>query len=382
MGMRCKAQLHDWRLLSVIGFILGMASFGVNASAAGVRIADITDVEGVRTNTLTGIGLVTGLAGTGGDTPLTREVAANLVRRFGMRMDPALRELIRDDTKQSTDNMSVVVLTAELPAFARPSNRIDVTVSTYDNAESLLGGVLVMSPLFGVDGQVYATAAGSISIGGFSFSGDAGGGQKNHPTTGRIANGAIVEKTVEHCLENKETVNFLLRTANFQTASRITEAINRFAPMSAQSLNAGIVSVKFPPLEDPVEFVSEIQQLKVIPDLEARVVINERTGTVVIGENVRISKVAITHANLTVVTSETPQVSQPEPFSDGQTVVVPRTDVQVTEGDRAIQVLESTTTVGDLAAALNLLEVTPRDLSSIFQQLKTIGALHAKLEFQ
>ena len=370
-------MMRTTRIAALVSFVV----FGA-ARGAEVRIADLTDVEGVRSNTLTGIGLVTGLAGTGGDTPLTREFAANLVQRFGQRLDPVLRPRVRADTQQRTDNISVVVVTAELPVFARPGQRIDVTVSTYDDAESLNGGVLVMTPLYGVDGRVYATASGALSVGGFSFSGDAAQAQKNHPTTGRIVNGAVVEDVVPNCLQNARTVNLLLRHANFQTAHRIATAINSVAPASARTVNAGTVNVDLPALEEPVAFVSRIQDLRVIPDLEARVVINERTGTVVIGENVRISKVAITHANLTVITGESPEVAQPLPFSQGETVVVPRTQVDVVEEDNPIQVIEQTTTVGDLANALNALGVTPRDLSSIFQHLKVIGALHAKVDIQ
>ena len=221
-----------------------------------------------------------------------------------------------------------------------------------------------------------------MSLGGFSFSGDAAQVQKNHPTTGRIANGATVEEVIPNCLEKAQSVNLLLRTANFQTAHRIAAAINFVAPASAHTVNAGMVTVDLPDLEEPVAFISRIQQLRVVPDLEARVVINERTGTVVIGENVRISKVAITHANLSVFTGERPEVSQPAPFSEGETVVVPRTDIAVVEEANPVQVFEQTTTIGDLASALNALGVTPRDMSSIFQQLQAIGALHAKLEFQ
>ncbi len=362
--------------------LMALVSHECPASAPEVRIKDITDVEGVRTNTLTGVGLVTGLAGTGGNTPVTREAAANLIQRFGLRMDPLLRARLRDDTKQRTDNVSLVVVTAELPVFARPGQHIDVLVSAYDDAESLQGGVLVMTPLLGADERVYATAAGPLSIGGFSFGGDAATAQKNHPTTGRIPNGAVVEEMVPNDFEGAECINLLLRNASFQTASRIAVAVNALAPHTAKTINAGTVNVMLPPYVEHVSFISQIQDLRITPDVEARVVINERTGTVSIGEDVRISQVAITHANLSVVTGESPQVSQPLPKSRGETVVVPRTEIDVVEENRPIEVIGQSATVGDLATALNALGVTPRDLSSIFQQLKTMGALHAKLEFQ
>jgi flagellar P-ring protein precursor FlgI len=362
--------------------LLILASHHASASTPDVRIKDITDVEGVRENTLTGVGLVTGLAGTGGDSPNTREAASNLIQRFGLRLDPQLRAQLRNDTKQRTDNVSLVVVTAELPVFARPGQRIDVLISAYDDAESLQGGVLVMTPLLGVDDRVYATAAGPLSIGGFSFSGDAATAQKNHPTTGRIPNGAVVEEVVPNDFEDAECINLLLRNASFQTAYRIASAINALAPNTARTINAGTVNVTLPPYVEQVSFISQIQDLRITPDVEARVVVNERTGTVSIGQDVRISQVAITHANLSVVTGETPQVSQPLPKSRGETVVVPRTEIDVVEENRPIQVIDQSATVGDLATALNALGVTPRDLSSIFQQLKTMGALHAKLEFQ
>ena len=366
-------------------FLIVLISFAVvesSTSATEVRIKDITDVEGVRANTLTGVGLVAGLAGTGGDTPITREVAANLLQRFGLRMDPLLRARLRDETKQKTVNMSVVVVTAELPAFARPGQRLDALVSTYDDAESLQGGMLIMTPLLGVDGRTYATAAGLLSIGGFSFSGDAAKVQKNHPTTASVPNGAVVEEVVPNDLTNAGCINLLLRNASFQTASRIVAAINAEVPQTATTVDAGTVKVQLPPSAELVSFISKIQDLRITPDIEATVIINERTGTVIIGENVRISPVAITHANLSVVTGETPEVVQPLPQSRGETAVVPRTTIDVVEDNKPIQVIEQTATVGDLANALNTLGVTPRDLSSIFQQLKSMGALHAKLEFK
>lgn len=366
-------------------FLIVLISFAAvesSASAIEVRIKDITDVEGMRANTLTGFGLVTGLAGTGGNTPVTREVASNLLQRFGLRMDPLIRARLRDETKQKTDNMSVVVVTAELPAFARPGQRFDVLVSAYDDAESLQGGVLIMTPLLGVDDRIYATASGSLSIGGFAFSGEAAKAVKNHPTTASVPNGAVVEEVVPNNLENARCINLLLRNASFQTASRMATAINLVAPNAAQTVNAGTVKVTLPPFVEQVSFISRIQDLRVTPDVEASVVINERTGTVIIGENVRISPVAITHANLSVITGETPEVVQPLPMSRGETAVVPRTTIDVIEDNRPIQVIDQTATVGDLANALNNLGVTPRDLSSIFQQLKSMGALHAKLEFK
>lgn len=369
------------RLTIVLSIVFGTAATFAQQEGA-VRIKDITDIEGVRSIELTGIGLVTGLQGTGGTTPATRELASNLLQRFGLRLNPALRDLVRDDTRFITDNMSVVTVTARMPDTAMPGSQIDVSVASFDDAESLLGGKLVMTPLSAVDGQIYATASGSVILGGFNFSGDAATASKNHATSGIITNGGLIQKAVHSHVKTYPRVRLLLRTPDFETASRISQVINGTFPNSAKPLNNAVVDVMSQQNLSNVQLISQIQKMSVVPDVEARVIINERTGTVVMGEHVKISKAAITHANLAVITGESPQVSQPEPFSDGETVVVPRTEIDVVEDDQPIQVFEAATTVQDLAQAMNALGVSPRDISSIFQSLKSSGALHAKLEFQ
>jgi len=367
--------------------VLLVAAGGLAAAAPlEVRIKDITDVDGVRTDKLTGMGLVTGLTGTGGRNPTTRQVLMTLVQKFGQRADPTLRLGIRDDAKEKSENTSVVIVTAELPAFARRGSRMDVLVSALDDASSLQGGQLVLTPLEGVDGEVYAVASGPITIGGFTFSGQAATVQRNFTTTGRVANGATVEKEVcRPKIGHDGRVRFLLREPDFETSRRITEAINATLPGVATSLDPGAVELLVPAdqVADINGFIGRVGGLRVAPDVRARVVINERTGTVVVGDNVRLSRVAITHANLSVITGESPVVSQPAPFAErGRTVVVPRTELKVTEERKPINVLDDTATVGDLARALNALGVTPRDLSSIFQMLKESGALHAELELK
>lgn len=356
-------------------------SGAVWANGSTVRVKDISDVEGVRINQLTGMGLVAGLSNTGGKTPNTREFAANLLQNYGLRLDPRMRLILREDTRNKTNNLSLVTVTADLPMFARPGSRIDVLVSAFDDALSLRGGTLVLTPLYGVDGTVYAVASGPVSTGGFSFAGDAASVNQNHPTVGRVASGATVECEVPFQLGRGGSVRLLLRRADFATAQRIAAAIQGIHPGTAVALDSGTVEILVPPNHqtDIVRFLSDIQELPVQPDSVARVVINERTGTVVVGANVRISQVALTHANLSVIASETPIVSQPAPFSDGTTTVVPRTQLDVIDGKRPMQVFEESVTVRDLAAALNALGVTPRDLSSIFQQLHAAGALHAEL---
>jgi len=357
------------------------------SNAPRVRIKDITYVEGQRVNRFTGIGLVTGLNGTGGNTPKTRELTLAFFERLGgIRSDPQERDGIGLNTQFRTNNVSVVAVTAEVPVNRhRIGNRIDVIVSTLDDATSLLGGHLELVSLQGFDGEIYAVASGVITNGGFSFSGDAASVQKNHATTGRVPGGAIIEKDI--CKPPFAENGFFilnLEDPDLETASRIAREINKYWPHVAQILRDDRIKIFVPPSlrNDAEQFAAQVEGIYVQPDVAAKVVINERTGTVVVGEHVKISPVAITHANLTVITGESPIASQPAPFSDGETVVLPRTDIEVTEEQRAVSVLEPTVTVGELARALNSLGVTPRDLSSIFQSLKQMGALHAKLEFQ
>ncbi|MFV0445131.1 MAG: flagellar basal body P-ring protein FlgI [Planctomycetaceae bacterium] len=352
--------------------------------AADVRIKDITDVGGVRSNQLTGMGLVVGLNGTGGKSASTRKFAINLLQRFGQRTDPNLRALLDNNTQIKTASMSVVVVTAELPAFARAGSRLDVTVSTFDDATSLMGGVLIMTPLLGADGEAYAVASGPVSTGGFSFEGQAASVQQNHPTTGRVPNGAIVELETPTPLGQCGRLTLQLKQPDFETARRITESINQQLPAAARAVDAAVVEVHVPLNYQPdlPGLIGVLGGLTVQPDVPARVVVNERTGTVIIGEQVRLSRVLITHANLAIITGEQPQVSQPAPFSQGETTVVPRTDIEVREGESRVNVVDEFVTVGDLAQALNALGVSPRDLSSIFQQLKESGALHAELQFK
>lgn len=347
-----------------------------------VRVKDITTLAGEHPNQLVGYGLVTGLAGTGGKSESTKRLAILMLQELGLRSDPATRALIIQ-SQEKTDNISVVMVTASLPPHARVGQTIDVTVSAFDDAESLNGGILISTPLTGVDGEVYALAGGPVSINGGSFGGQAGNVTKNHPTTGRIANGATVEAEVPSTIFEQGQFRLLLRQPEFETATRIADAINRQHPFSAMVDSPAVVRVRLQgPPGDEYRFVSQCRNLMVEPDAVARVVINERTGTIVIGSNVKLTRAAIAHGNIIVSTNEQPQVSQPAPFSQGETAIVPRTEVDVTEEGALINVIDNTVTVGDLAASLNALGVTPRDLSSIFQMLKASGDLHAELVFQ
>lgn len=390
-GSSCATFMVKFRQ-TICGLLCVVAMFTIGGvcsaaedkrSGVHVRIKDITTLAGEHPNQLVGYGLVTGLNGTGGKSESTKRLAINLLQQLGLRSDPATRALIQQ-SQEKTDNLSVVMVTASLPPHARVGQTIDVTVSAFDDAKSLNGGVLISTPMTGVDGEVYMLASGSVSTNGGSFGGDAGNVTKNHPTTGRIANGGVVEAEVPVTIFKGGEFELLLRNPEYETASRIAESINKQYPFSSYVASPAVVRVRLQQLDQGNEFrfVSNCRNLMVQPDAVARVVINERTGTVVIGGNVRLTGAAIAHGNIIVTTTEQPQVSQPAPFSEGQTVVVPRTEVDVTEEGGILNVLGDAVTVGDLATSLNALGVTPRDLSSIFQMLKASGDLHAELIFQ
>lgn len=363
------------------------ALFALSGRAdAGVRIKDITDLEGARSNQLVGFGLVVGLDGTGSKSSFTQQVAVDMLTRFYVNAKTISE--VRGDSVLKSGNISAVLVTADLGPFNRKGSRLDVTVSALDDATSLLGGQLILTPLKGADNVVYAVAQGQVMVGGFNVSVNGGGGgsptaaaQKNHPTVGRVPGGGIVECEARGNILCNGQIRFLLRDPDYVTARAIAKAINQHFPDTAITVDAGTVQVFVPEerLTKLVAFVGDIGLLEVTPDAPARVVINERTGTVVAGENVRISMVAVTHGNLAISTTNEPVASQPGPFSKGKTVVLPRASIGVTETGGGLQVLPRTMTVSELARALNALGASPRDLIIIFQHLKKAGALHAEL---
>ena len=371
------------RTLAALCLTLTLSTLSAAGGEPLVRIRDITQIAGEHPNQITGMGLVIGLAGTGGNSQTTKQFALNLLQKMGNRADPGLRENIQR-SQEKTDNMSVALVSATLSPHAKNGQRMDVTVSAFDNAKSLTGGFLVATELYGADGEVYVIASGPISLNGGDFGGTAASVTKNHPTTGRIPMGGTVEAEVPCTVFRNGIFELLLRSPHYLTAMNIATAINLYSPGSALVRDPATVAVRLPAsaMEDQFRFVAECQELTVTPGSIARVVINERTGTIVIGSDVRLSQVAITHGNLIVSTVETPEVSQPAPFSNGETKIVPRTSVDVTEPGGVINVIDQNVTVGDLAASLNALGVSPRDLSSIFQMLKESGALHAELELK
>ncbi|MEX2642999.1 MAG: flagellar basal body P-ring protein FlgI [Acetobacterales bacterium] len=345
------------------------------------RIKDVVNVEGVRENMLVGYGLVVGLNGTGDslDSALfTRQSLVGMLERLGVNTRDQLDDL-------EADNVAAVVVTAVLPPFSRQGSRVDVSVSALGDSESLLGGTLLVTPLLGADGDVYSVAQGQIAVGGFTA---AGAGQtitRGVPTSGRIANGAIVEKEVGFELASLGDINLALRNPDFTTARRVSQAINAFLGTPAShATDPGTVKLQVP--QDYtgrlVDLITDIEQLRVMPDQAARVVIDEQSGIIVMGENVRISTVAIAQGNLTIRITETPQVAQPAPFAQvGETQVVDRTQIEIDEGgDRRLAVVDGGVSLQDLVNALNSLGVGPRDMISILQAIKAAGALHATLE--
>jgi flagellar P-ring protein precursor FlgI len=348
----------------------------MTTSTHAIRIKDLASFEGIRDNQLMGYGLVVGLNGSGDSDQAKIQIQSvvNMLERMGITTSV-------NDIKLK--NVAAVIVTATLPPFAKQGNRLDVTVSSLGDAKSIAGGTLLMAPLKGGDNQVYAVAQGSVLTNSFAFGGQGATALKNHPTAGRVPNGALVERELPNTLTGKSALNLNLNTADFTTASRIVAAVNdKFKSPVAASSDPGSVTLTIPAdyLNRTVEFVAALERLDVKPDVQAKVVLNERTGTIVMGENVRISTVAVTHGSLSLVIKETPVVSQPAPLSKvGETKVVPRTDLKVVEENRRLMVMEEGASIGDVVRALNVLGVTPRDLISILQAVKAAGALQAEL---
>ncbi len=361
-----------FKLLMALGLVLLAAS----PAAARSRIKDIVSFEGVRGNHLTGVGLVVGLAGTGDslrNVPQTKQSLQSMLERLGINTR---------DVNIDTKNVAFVNVTAELPPFAGPGSQIDVKVSASGDAKSLLGGTLVMTSLQGPDGEVYAVAQGTVQTGAVSAGGASGSSiTRGVPTSGLISNGASVEKEVDFKFASLGKMHLTLRNPDFTTAQRIAQAVNAKYPDMASADNPTIVTLSAPPGTSLFNFVTAIEQIEVDPDNIAKVMIDEVAGVIVMGSDVRISTVAIAQGNLTISVQETPQVSQPLPFSQGQTAVVPNTQLKVDEekGKKLIM-LKSGASLATLVKGLNALGVSPRDMISILQAIKAQGALQADLE--
>ncbi len=348
-----------------------------HAVGAASRIKDLANIEGVRQNQLIGYGLVVGLNGTGdtlNNIPFTRQSLQAMLERLGVN--------IRGQQLR-TGNVAAVMVTANLPPFGTQGTRIDVTVSALGDSKSLQGGTLLVTPLLGADGNVYAVAQGSLAIAGFAAEGEAAKITRGVPTVGRIANGAIIEREIEFQLNRMDKVRLALRNPDFTTAKRIAAAINDFmGAATAEPLDQSTVQITLPGKTDTnlVALLTEIEQLQIEPDLSARIVIDERSGVIVIGRDVRVSTVAVAQGNLTVTVSEAPQVSQPAPFSNGETVVVPRTNIGVQEDGKKLAIVRDGVSLQQLVDGLNALGLGPRDLIAILQAIKAAGAIQADIE--
>ncbi len=370
--MNLKALL---RLLAPLTLIAGLITATL-ASASPIRIKDLVEFDGVRGNDLVGYGLVVGLNGTGDglrNAPFTEEIMSNILERLGVNVTG---EQFRPK------NVAAVLVTASLPPFARAGSSIDITVSAIGDAKSLLGGTLVMTPLNAADGQIYAVAQGTIIAGGVSAQGDAGGVVQGVPTAGVIPSGARVEREIAFDFTALNSLRLALREPDFTTAGRIEKAINRdFGRGVAVMLDAGTVRLDITAtrMPSPAHALGRVENILVEPERKARVVVDQASGTIVMGADVRISRVAVSQGNLTLKIEEKPIVIQPNPFSDGQTVVVPRTDAQIQEEPGiGLAEVRPGTSLSEVISGLNALGVSPRDMIDILKSIKAAGALHAE----
>jgi flagellar P-ring protein FlgI len=355
----------------ILSGMLLMAQVGM-----AVRIKDLAAIKGIRTNQLVGYGLVVGLDGTGDKTgtEFTVQSLVNMMEKMGVTVNPS---------QVKVKNVAAVMVTAKMLPFSRIGNRIDVMVSSVGDAKSLVGGTLLLTPLRGVDGNIYALAQGAISVGGFGTGGAGASVTKNHLLVARVADGGTIERELPLVLDGKEALTMTLFNPDFTTAQRVSKAINdAMGGAVAKALDSGTVGLSIPEIQrdDVAGFLARLETLNVTPDTVAKIIVNEKTGTVVVGENVRISTVAIAHGSLSITVRESADVSQPNAFAGGETVATPKTDIQVKEEAKKLMVIEPGSTIGELVHALNAIGVTPRDLISIFQSIKAAGALQAELE--
>jgi flagellar P-ring protein precursor FlgI len=343
----------------------------------GASIKDLTDVRGFRSNQLYGYGIVTGLNGQGDSRIEYTELGIlNALESLGIRADKA----------DKSRNIAAVMITAEIGPFAKEGTKLDVTVSSIGNADSLQGGILLQTPLMGADGQVYAVSQGPVSIGGLTAGNGGGNVQVNHPTVGMVTNGALVEKEIPSDALKKDSVDLLLRSPDNMTAVKMAEAINKFYPGSSLAVDGGVVNVRVP-LEfigQTTNFIAAVGEIDVRPNVPAKIIINERTGTIVATQNVRISPVAVSSSNVTIFLNPTTGVSQPLPFSRGATEVIQGENAELIEEVGRFESIDEldpqgATTVNELATALNKLGLTTREMTSIFQSIKNAGALQAEL---
>lgn len=359
------------KLVLIIALLLtlGIAELGQCA-----RLKDIADVEGVRGNQLLGYGIVVGLNGTGdGKVDFTLKSMSNMLEKMGIRTDPILIKV---------KNVASVMVTSELPPFARPGSKVNITISSMGDAKSLQGGILLITPLKGADGNTYAVAQGPIDLGGFAVSEGGDSAQKNHPTVGTIPQGASVERAIPFDLFQSNKIRIVLRSPDFTTMTRVVAALNRrIGKPAAVAIDSAAVEVPIDPEArgNPVGLIAALEQVEIEQDLGARIIVNERTGTIIMGEKVTINKVALAHGNLNISIRTENEIVQPNALAGGQTAEVSNVDINVGEEVQSLRIVGGEVTLGDLVKALNAIGATPRDLIAIFTALKAAGALNAEL---
>lgn len=363
-------------LLFVCAFLIGIGTPSLGAGAtATTRIKDIARLQGVRSNQLNGMGLVVGLNGTGDSSKANAEVVANALSKWGVQVDAS---------QLKVKNIAVVAITADFPPYLHQGDTMDVQVSSIGDAKSLQGGVLLQTPLVGADGKVYAVAQGPVYVGGYSVSGRGASQQRNIPTVGIISNGALVEREVPMQLDHNGRLRWALNKPDFTTAARLADTINEnIAIGAARAVDMGLVEVLIPRerMAEPIAFIAEIETLPVTPDGVAKVIVNERNGTVVVGEKVRIAPVAVTHNNITVKINSETKVSQPNPLSTGRTIATTRDNLEVQEGEKNMVLMPSGADIGTIVRALNAVGTTPQDIIAILVAINQSGALYGVLEF-
>jgi flagellar P-ring protein precursor FlgI len=371
--IRCSGRIA-WRFTRVALVIL--VAFGAVSPAGAARLKDMASVKGVRSNQVIGYGLVVGLRNTGDkqQTQFTVQSLRSMLAKMGVSIDPSLIRV---------SNVAAVMVTAKLPAFARTGSTLDVVVSSVGDASSLKGGMLLMTPLVGGDGQIYAVAQGPLAVGGFSAEGSGSSVSQNHPTVGTVVGGATVEREVAYSMVGQDQFEIALHQPDFTTAERAAARINaEFHEQVAIARDSGTLDLTLPASyqRDAVGFMARVETVEIALDHSARIILNERTGTVVMGDTVRVARVAVAHGNLTVVVDRINEVSQPAPFSDGVTAPVQNSAITTTQDESRLTVIEQTVTIGDLVRALNAMGTTPMDLISIIQAIKAAGALSAEVE--
>lgn len=381
MPITAQTRVMFWQALSagMVSLLILILLAWASPANASSRIKDIVDFEGVRDNMLVGYGLVVGLNGTGDSIKtghFTKQSLQAMLNRLGVKPT---------DAGLDSKNVAAVMVTAALPAFSSKGSRVDVTVSALGDSKSLLGGTLLVTPLMGADGEVYAVSQGQVAVGGFTTGGEAETVTKGVPTSARIANGAIVEREIVFDMDTMKNVKLSLRNPDFTTARRIAQAINAFLGTTAsQPTDPSTVQIQVPLAYSGqvVNLMTDIEQLRIEPDQIARIIIDEQSGVIVMGENVRLSTVAIAQGNLTIRITETAQVSQPGPFSQtGTTTTVNRTNVQVDQdGDKQLAVVQNGVSLQEFVNSLNALGIGPRDMITILQAVKAAGALQAEIE--